>query len=56
MVIIRVTSGNASVHSLHAALQQLLNSDECENITPYGNDLLLSLSSIRAAVAVIKRN
>lgn len=35
LMIIKVLYGNASVHSLHAALLLQLNFDQCKNLTPF---------------------
>ncbi|KAH7690318.1 Retroviral ribonuclease H protein [Dioscorea alata] len=53
-VIIKVTAGNASVRSLHDALPKRLNSDQCENITPFGDDFILTLFSAKAASSIVK--
>ncbi|KAH7677199.1 Zinc finger CCHC-type protein [Dioscorea alata] len=55
-VIIKVTAGNASVRSLHAALPKRLKTDQCENITPFGDDFILTLFSAKAASAIVKLN
>ncbi|KAH7666770.1 Zinc finger CCHC-type protein [Dioscorea alata] len=55
-VIIKVTAGNASVRSLHAALPKRLKTDQCENITPFGDDFILTLFSAQAASAIVKLN
>lgn len=43
MIIIKILSGNSSVPSLHASLPQSLNTDQCENITPFRDDFILSM-------------
>lgn len=56
MIIIKVLSGNASVKLLHDFLPQALKSDQCEHITPFGDDFILTLFSARIAVAIVKRS
>ncbi|KAH7657105.1 Zinc finger CCHC-type protein [Dioscorea alata] len=55
-VIIKVLAGNASVRSLHDALPKRLKTDQCENITPFGDDFILTLFSAKAASAIVKLN
>lgn len=56
MIIIKILSGNSSVPSLHASLPQSLNTDQCENITPFRDDFILSMSTARIAATIVKKS
>lgn len=56
MIISKVLSGNASVKSLHDFLPQHLKTDQCEHITPYGDDFILTLFSAKAIAFIVKKS
>lgn len=56
MIVIKVLNGNVSVRSLHDTLPQYLKTDQCEHITPYGDDFILRLLTAKAAAAIVKKS
>lgn len=56
MVVIKVLSDNASTRTLHLSFSHYLNTDLCEHITPFKNDFILKMASVRDATMVVKRS
>lgn len=56
MIVIKVISGNASVKSLHDSLPQHLKTNQCEHITPYGDDFIITLFTAKVAAAIVKKS
>lgn len=42
--------------SIHVSLPQSLNTDQCENITSFGDGFILLLSTARAVAAIVKKS
>lgn len=56
MIIIKVLSGNVSVRSLRGSLPHCLQTYQCEFITPFGEDFILTLYSAKVATAFVKKS